>query len=975
MASRSANDDATSNPDRRVVSENAALKTQGKILFIATWNVRTLYQPGKLDNAIKEMTNMKIDILGIAETRWTDSGKIIKDNHTIVYSGGQEHRNGVGILMRNNIAKSLIGYWPVSDRVIMIKIQAKPFNINIIQLYAPTQDYDEDEIEEFYEEAQQAIKHVKSGEILCIMGDMNAKVGTTPHDTIVGSFGLGERNDRGDRLIQFCEQNQLMIANTWFQQPPRKLYTWKSPGDITRNQIDYIMISNRFRNCVKQAKTLPGADINSDHNPVKIHLKVKLKQLKKAKSREQLDLDLLKEYNVKSRYNVEVRNRFESLASEETPQQPEPEHIEQKWSNIKQSINQALTSSLPKRTNRKKQHWMTDDILNKMDKRKEMKGKDEQKYRQLDKEISNECNSAKIKWLNEQCENIEELEKHFRSKEMHQKIKQVTGKSKGNKGTGCIKDKNGNILFDEEKIAERWVEYIKELYNDDREPIPQFITSTGESILKGEVEHAIKLMKSGKATGPDELPAEAIKALDEHNIGTLTKICNIIYNSGYIPTEMRQSIFIPIPKKPKAQNCTEYRTISLMSHITKLLLKIIQIRISTKINQEVSELQSGFRPGMGTREGIFNLRMICERVIDLGKDLYICFIDYTKAFDRVKHSKMIECLKEIGVDDKDLQIITKLYWEQTAVVWTESGLTSEFKIKKGVRQGCVLSSSLFNLYTEKIFKEVEDMPGVNIGGMNINNLRYADDTSLLCLGPTDLQNLLHAVNEAGKPYGMEMNVIKTKTMVVSKSKATPQINITLEGRPIQQTMKMVYLGGLTTNDGKCEQEIKRRIELARTAFQNMSKVLTSRKINIQTRKRLLQCYVWSTLLYGSETWTLHKPTIKRLEAFEMWSYRRMMRISWTKHKTNEEVLRMANVKRSLITIITKRKCQYFGHLIRRNGIQRTLLEAKIEGKRGRGRPRVMWMDNIKDWTKRNYGECVWLAEDRYKWRSMTVNLL
>ena len=89
--------------------------------------------------------------------------------------------------------------------------------------------------------------------------------------------------------------------------------------------------------------------------------------------------------------------------------------------------------------------------------------------------------------------------------------------------------------------------------------------------------------------------------------------------------------------------------------------------------------------------------------------MYICFIDYTKAFDRDIHFKIIECLSEIGMDDKDLQIITELYWEQSACVRTESGMTSEFQIKKGVRQGCVLSPSLFYLYTEKIFKEVEDM--------------------------------------------------------------------------------------------------------------------------------------------------------------------------------------------------------------------------------------------------------------------------
>ena len=129
MANRSANEDVISNLNRWMSSDSATLKTQDRNLVIATWNVRALYQAGKLDNAIQEM-KMKIDILRIAETRWTESGKISKDSHTILYSGGQEHRNGVGILMKNNIARSIMGYWPISNRVIMVKLQGKSFNIN-----------------------------------------------------------------------------------------------------------------------------------------------------------------------------------------------------------------------------------------------------------------------------------------------------------------------------------------------------------------------------------------------------------------------------------------------------------------------------------------------------------------------------------------------------------------------------------------------------------------------------------------------------------------------------------------------------------------------------------------------------------------------------------------------------------------------------------------------------------------------------
>ena len=158
------------------------------------------------------------------------------------------------------------------------------------------------------------------------------------------------------------------------------------------------------------------------------------------------------------------------------------------------------------------------------------------------------------------------------------------------------KGQNVNILFNQEEIAARWVEYITELYEDHREQMPKFEVTSGASIMKEEIQKALKSMKDGKATGPDELPAEALKAPDEHNIEIITSLCNIIYNSGMIPTEMKHSVqIIALGFLVRVIN-TEFRTISLMSHVTKLLLKIIQQRMTNKIDKEVNRLQSGFRP-------------------------------------------------------------------------------------------------------------------------------------------------------------------------------------------------------------------------------------------------------------------------------------------------------------------------------------------------------------------------------------------
>ena len=150
----------------------------------------------------------------------------------MIYSSGEKHRNGVGIVMKNSVAKSMLGFWAISDRVIMMKLEAKPFNINVIQVYAPTQDHDGEEIETFYQEIQNGIKYAKSDEVISIMGDLNAKVSDAGYQNKVAMHCMGRRNKRGDRLIQYCQEKKLIIANTWFQHPVRKLYTWKGPGDI-----------------------------------------------------------------------------------------------------------------------------------------------------------------------------------------------------------------------------------------------------------------------------------------------------------------------------------------------------------------------------------------------------------------------------------------------------------------------------------------------------------------------------------------------------------------------------------------------------------------------------------------------------------------------------------------------------------------------------------------------------------------------
>lgn len=272
-------------PDR-----HQATAWRNSLWRIATWNVRTLYQDGKLQNVTKEMKRNKVDILGISEARWTSSGKFNTDGTVLIYSGlEKERRSGVALMIRQELAACLLGYWAISDRVLLVKMKGSPFDIAIVQVYAPTSTCSEEDLETFYEDVNKAMKQCKSQDNIIVMGDVNAKVGKGRHGNIVGPYGLGERNVRGDSWVEWCESYDQVIMNTWFQQHPRRLWTWRSPDDNTKNQIDFITINNRFRNAVHKVKGYPGADCNTDHVLLVATVKLKLKKVQRPKKYTKLD--------------------------------------------------------------------------------------------------------------------------------------------------------------------------------------------------------------------------------------------------------------------------------------------------------------------------------------------------------------------------------------------------------------------------------------------------------------------------------------------------------------------------------------------------------------------------------------------------------------------------------------------------------------------------------------------------------------
>ena len=204
----------------------------------------------------------------------------------------------------------------------------------------------------------------------------------------------------------------------------------------------------------------------------------------------------------------------------------------------------------------------------------------------------------------------------------------------------------------------------------------------------------------------------------------------------------------------------------------------------------------------------------------------------------------------------------------------------------------------------------------------------------------------------------------------------------IEDTEIKQVKSFNYLGSLITDDGKCGSEIKRRIEMSKQAFQKLKRVSKDRKMSLGTRKRILRCYVYSILTYGSECLTISAGMESRIEAVEMWFLRRMLRISWGDHISNEEVLKRAGEERKLNKMIRKRQAEFIGHIMRKEGLEEIIITGKIEGKRGRGRPRLNYLTSLSKWMQDQVPEeqqgrykvqsLIRTCKDRKLWKSMVA---
>ena len=540
--------------------EVMSAKTKTRIGF---WNVRTMYETGKLVQVTTERRQYNLHVLGISESRWIGTGRLkTASGERVLYSGWDDelHRVGLATILKKGADRSLLKWKPINSLLIKARLKGKQNNLTLIQCYAPTNDSEDDVKYNFYLRLQAEIEQVPMQDLIIIIWDLDAKVGAdnSGSDRVMGGYGSGIIDENGERLVEFCTTNNLVI------------------GGRDRNQIDHLLINEKWQ------------------------IKIKIMKLKSAgrltKRRSRFDVSQLKHPNVRNPLILEVCNRFEALVELDGREDINDEGMNKNWERITIANNDSSKTCLGCRQRRPKE-WMLSDTWKAIESRRRLKKKvmdsksqqlkerHQDMYRAANKEVKRRTRADKRKYIENLASQAEEAAVCNEQGTVYKVTKIITGKCHATKV--LVKDKNGILLTSEREQQRHWTEHFRELLN---RPQPIVVLNIQEAATnldistdvptRREIIQAINFLKNGKAPGHDNLNAELFKADPELAAPIITSLFTKIWEQEEIPIDWSRGLIVKISKKWSLSDCNNWQGITLLSVPSKIFCKIIIQRIT-----------------------------------------------------------------------------------------------------------------------------------------------------------------------------------------------------------------------------------------------------------------------------------------------------------------------------------------------------------------------------------------------------------
>ena len=949
--------------DKLVTSKLIQKRKYSKNFKIATYNVRSLSTEEKLLELQEVLEKVNWDIIGMSEIRRRgEEWMTLKSGHMLYHMGETDNSTGgVGFLINRKLVSDIISITSISKRVayLTLRLNSK-LRMKVIQAYAPTSAAEEEEIDQFYDDINRALTDSACRHTFLI-GDFNAKVSKRMDEVeeVIGSFGLGIRNDRGNTLINFLSQHRLYLMNSFFQKKEHRRWTWISPDGQTKNEIDFI-ISNK-KEVVTDVTVLNNCTIGSDHRMVRATVSIDLKRERSKMVRKNKNTKWTPPKSDSSYADSVTAALEESTLNNQLD-------IETINSNIIKAVKEAEKQHC-KQINEKQQK-LTQDTKNLISLRREMlkqNDRNSEELRQLNKRISKEIRRDVRKFNTESIRQTIEDNKNM--KVLRRKL------SHGKREIFKLKDNQGVATTNREKLLRITENFYTELYtsnhlqtcNSNRRLCKEIINQGSEDIPEitlEEIRNSLSEMKNNKAPGEDGVVIEAVQIGGETLLKWIRDLFNFCLENGIIPSQWNNAIMILLHKKGDITELENYRPISLLCHLYKLFTKIIAKRLEGKLDFYQSREQAGFRKGYGTNDHLQAMKVLIEKSVEYNRPLALVFVDFHKAFDTVELASIIAALEQCRIDYRYTRLIEYIYSNATTTVKLHE-TTGKIKVGRGVRQGDTISPKLFIAVLEYAMKSLSwENRGINIDGERLTHLRFADDIVLISDNIGNAKQMLEELVGASLKVGLRINTSKTQIMtnlVLAQS-------IRIGDSDIKETHLYKYLGH-EIQIGKNNQtnEIQRRIGLGWAAFGKLRETFKS-DIPICLKRKVYEQCVLPVITYGAETLTFTKKSAENLRVAQRAMERAMLGITKRDRIPNNTIRQRTKIK-DIVEYVTRMKWRWAGHVARSSNDRWTkrLMEWRPRAdKRSRGRPPTRWNDDLK----RIAGNWIMTAQNRETWRNL-----
>ena len=976
---------------------------------LGTINVQTCSDDYKVHSALLECSRANLEVVCMQEVRLLKNGSIRHHGYDFYWNGMQRlKRYGVAIAIRSNPNIIINSIHNISPRIIAADINMHGCKLRIISCYAPTLRDSASSKHLFYRELSK-VSRVENHRKLIINGDFNAEPQfCRTHCSYDGrdpqmDNSNGNTNENIMMFLQFCHQHKLSIMNTWYDHPIHHRVTWHHPNvQNTRSKFvyDYCLAQPWIRQHVMDVR-VKNSYFHSDHRLVVTKLKTPANKAarlytRRHTNRTKVDLELL--------YNNSVLEKVKKSINDHLQQNSCPTSINAIHDHIISALVKGKQQIPPEPKGRRHPiPWQQDSVL------------EELHYKRVDLRKMTATNDTKtaIKTTNKeirsrvkvlQNKNLKEKAKHITEAKQHRNLVKMWRHAKQHDSSGLAKSPPIQCPGLKKHFQEHFnPDHSQLIMPPELQDTPEFIhvlRSTNVQIIKDppandEIENAIKKLNNG--TSALDMEAEILKLALETSLKTnLETYFRQIWIKKETPKQWNISRITPIWKnKGSASDPSKYRAISIGSVLCKVAMNIILKRISSFYDQQLKRTQFGFRTGVGCNDGIFMVKQIQDIASLTQRKLFICFVDLTAAFDHVNRDLMFKSInKRLGENSNDvnINIVQELYKRTVSFLHNQDPEEHTFTTESGVRQGGQEGPPFFNLFFDYVLRVYENRKlaaGINglcikyhipneatnraqraiapqSGTCDDDNCGYADDLGVLCWSVEDLQKCMDILNCVFSEFGLEINLSKTKTMIMSNDILTeesyPETIISINSKSIDNVSAFKYLGvHISCNNvhiGK--PEIDHRVSSSYTAFAQNKKLFTNMNIDLHTRVMFLNSLVRSRLTYGCHTW---KPTHQELSKLES-TYRYFLRsmifkghtrinppsssdelcssdeedeVDWRYLITNDRLQNITKTE-SIESFYKKQQSNYVSHIIRQSNLsicKILLFHAEKRTKRGR----------------------------------------